>query len=175
MAEMQAEIDVHADVATEMSPESRIYEVGYIVIPTMKEDELETEVSAIRNSIEKAGGSFISEGAPSLAKLAYPMGVRAGEKTIEYDRGYFGWLKFETSADAARALADALSKNQSVLRSMVFRTIREDTRARMKAPTLREVKRTDTIRSTPREMEKPEAGAPVSEEDLEKALRDITE
>ncbi len=41
----------------------------------------------------------------------------------------------------------------------------------MKAPTLREVKRTDTIKSSPRHEE---VSAPISEADLEKALQDIT-
>jgi ribosomal protein S6 len=136
---------------------------------------LEKQVGFIRAIIEKGGGSFIAEGAPGLQKLAYPMGAREGEKLIEYDRGYFGWLKFEASTAVAKELTQTLSTNPAILRSMVFRTVREDTRARMKAPTLREVKRTDTIRSAPREMEKPTSGAPVSEEELEKALRDITE
>jgi len=52
--------------------------------------------------------------------------------------------------------------------------VREDTRAKMKAPTLREVKRTDTIKSSPRRVPTEGSTAPVSEEDLEKAIQDIT-
>ena len=54
----------------------------------------------------------------------------------------------------------------------MFQTVREDTRAKMKAPQLREVKRTDVIRQVPKRIE--ETSAPVSEEELEKALSDIT-
>ena len=154
--------------------ERRIYEVGYHITPITKENDLERHAGAIRSIVEKAGGSFIAEGAPSLTKLAYPITVCEGEKSTEYDRGYFGWLKFEASTETARELSDALAKNPAILRAMVFRTIREDTRARMKAPTLREVKRTDTIKSSPRQMVGKAPAPPVSEEDLEKALRDIT-
>jgi hypothetical protein len=56
---------------------------------------------------------------------------------------------------------------------MVFRTIREETRARLKAPQLREVKRgaEATKTATPR---KTEEAAPVSEADLDKALETLT-
>ena len=65
-----------------------------------------------------------------------------------------------------------LKGNATIMRSILFQTVREETRARFKAPTLREVKRTDTIKSTPRTTE--ESAAPLSEADLEKAIEDIT-
>ena len=42
----------------------RIYEVGYHIIPTVLEENVEKVVGDIRTVIEKAGGSFIAEGAP---------------------------------------------------------------------------------------------------------------
>lgn len=150
----------------------RIYEIGYHIAPSAKEEDLEQIVAGVRSVIEKAGGSFIAEGAPSLMKLAYPMTLREGEKSAEYDRGYFGWLKFEASVAVAHALESALKQSKDFFRFIVFQTVREDTRAKMKAPQLREVKRTDVIRQAPRRVE--EASAPVSEEQLEKAIQDIT-
>lgn len=174
---VDAVIDTQATHAEEAAV-SRIYEVGYHITPTVKEEDLEKIVSEVRGIIEKQGGSFIAEGAPSLMKLAYPMSVRLpaqageGERYAEYDRGYFGWIKFEGAPAIAAMLDEALKTNRNVLRFIVFKTVREDTRAKMKAPTLREVKRTDTIKAAPRRIE--EVAAPVSEADLEKALEDIT-
>jgi hypothetical protein len=54
---------------------------------------------------------------------------------------------------------------------MVFRTVREETRARLKAPQLREVKRGDTPKPAPR---KAEESAPVNEEQIEKAIETLT-
>lgn len=150
----------------------RIYEVGYHIIPTVKEEDLESIVGGIRTTIGKSGGSLIAEGAPALVRLAYPMSVRVGEKYIEHDRGYFGWLKFEASTETAHTLDELLKKNAEILRHMLFRTVREDTRAKFRAPQLREVKRTDTLKTTTRRVEEP--SGPVSEEELEKALQDIT-
>lgn len=151
---------------------SRIYEIGYLIVPTVAEENLEKVVSDIRGSIEKAGGSFIAEGAPSLMRLAYDMTAREGDKNVDYDRGYFGWLKFEATTESAMALNEWLRTSGSILRHIVFRTVREDTRAKMKAPTLREVKTPHTVRTSPRREE--EVAAPVSEVDLDKALSDIT-
>ncbi len=100
------------------------------------------------------------------------MEVLEGEKHTEYDRGYFGWIKFEAEIKVAEALEKALKNSKDFIRFMVFQTVREDTRAKMKAPQLREVKRTETLKAAPRRVE--EATGPVSEEQLEKALEDIT-
>ncbi len=168
-----AEADVAEERETDTGGEgARIYEVGYTIVPTVKEEDIEKTVGGIRAEIEKAGGSFIAEGAPSMIRLAYAMSATDGGKRLLHDRGYFGWIKFEASVSAAIALAGALGHDERVLRSIVFRTVREDTRAKMKAPTLREVKRTDTIKTMRRRPE--EASGPISEVELEKALKDIT-
>lgn len=152
---------------------ARVYETGYLIVPNVKEEDVESVVAAIRSEIEKRGGSFVAEGAPSLQKLAYEMEKREGEKYARYDRGYFGWLKFEGTAESALELEASLKTNPSILRAIVFRTVREDTRAKFKAPQLREVKRTDTIKSSPRREEGTDK-APVSEADLDKALETLT-
>jgi ribosomal protein S6 len=149
----------------------RVYEAGYHISPSVKEEDIESTVAGIRAVVEKAGGSFIAEGAPVLTKLAFPIFGMDEGKSHEFDRGFFGWLKFESSLEAADELRETLTKHPSVFRSMVFRTVREETRAKMKAPQLREVKRTDTLKAMPRKVEE---SAPVSEVDLEKALQDIT-
>ena len=155
---------------------TRVYEAGYHILPTVQEGDVEKVVGTIRAEIDKLGGSLIAEGAPNLIKLAFPMDKREGERHVDYDRAYFGWLKFEAGTQSAAALIEALKLNPSILRSIVFKTLREDTRAKFKAPQLREVKRTDTIKAAPRKAPTPdgEEKEPVSEVDLEKALDTLT-
>ncbi len=88
-----------------------------------------------------------------------------------FDRGYFGWLKIESSSEAADLLRDTLAKHSVIIRSMVFRTVREETRARLKAPQLKEVKRTETAKAP---VKKAEESAPVSEAEIEKAIETLT-
>lgn len=155
---------------------SRIYEIGYHIVPTVKEEDLEKIVGEARSIIEKKGGSFIAEGAPALTRLSYPIKAHrgTGDRRVLYDRGFFGWIKFEANVEIVTLLKDALKANSNFLRILVWKTVREDTRAKMKAPTLREVKRTDTIKAAPRRAPSEKSKAPVSEEDLEKAIQDIT-
>ncbi len=150
---------------------TRIYEAGYLVVPG-KENAVEEALAAIRSMIEKQGGSFIAEGAPSLIRLAYTISRREGERMVGYDTAHFGWLKFECSPEAAKTLESLLKDEKRVLRSIVFRTVRQDTRAVMRAPVIREVKRTEALRPTRRAPEAP--AAPVSEEKLDQALEQLT-
>lgn len=159
--------DISADEVT-----SRVYEIGYHVSPTTNEGEVEGVVAEVRGVIEKEGGRFLAEGAPSLIKLAYSIEGKMGGKASESDRGYFGWIKFEAPIAAAEALQDWLSAHKGILRSIVFQTVREETRARFKTAVLRDVKRSDILKAAPRQVE--ETSAPISEAELEKAISDIT-
>ena len=150
----------------------RIYEVGYHIVPTVKEEGIEGVVASIRAHIEKAGGTFVSEGAPVLTKLSYAMTVREGDRNVEYDRGYFGWIKFEAPVVITETLNDTLKADTNILRHIIFRTVREETRARMKIPTLREVRRTEVVKPILRHVE--DTSIPVSEVDLDKALETLT-
>lgn len=149
----------------------KVYEVGYHLAPTTKEEELEGTVGEIRASIQKMGGSFIAESAPMLVRLTYSIKVKSDGKRVEYDRGYFGWIKFEASPHSVRTLTHELDVNARIIRFSVHKTIREDTRAKIKMP-LREIKRTDTLKVSPRR--EVSASVPVSEEDLDKAIQGIT-
>ena len=149
----------------------RIYEIGYMLVPTKKEEEVEGATTQIRAMIEKAGGKFLAEGAPTLQRLAYLISVREKGKRLDHDRGYFGWIKFEAPTEAAASLEKALREMDGVMRSILFRTVREETRARFKTASIREVRRGDILKAAPRAEE---VAAPVSEEDLDKAISEIT-
>ena len=170
MAEKKAKTSVYDSEPAEAIV--RIYEAGYHISPEVKEEDLDGTISKMRKIIEKADGTLISEGTPVLMKLSFPIFKREGEKTHEYDRGYYGWLKFEASPECSEELRDALLTNTNIVRSSVIRTLREDTRAKIKAPTLREVRRTDGPKMATRRVEAP--SAPVSEEKLDKALETLT-
>jgi len=150
---------------------ARVYEIGYHINPNKKEDELEATVSDVRSMIEKAGGSFIAEGASSLTKLSYAISLKENGKRADYDRGYFGWIKFEAPVTAAAMLEVALKMHKDIIRAVFFQTVREETRARFKTQSMREVKRSDILKAAPRIEE---VSAPVSEADLNKAIEDIT-
>jgi len=168
---MTETVVLEENVETSAEEGLRIYEIGYMLVPTKKEEEVEASVTEIRAMIEKAGGKFLAEGAPTLQRLSYLISVREKGKHVDHDRGYFGWLKFEAPTEVAATLEKALREMDGVMRSILFRTVREETRARFKTAAIREVRRGDILKAAPRAEE---TAAPVSEEDLDKAIEGIT-
>lgn len=162
---------VEEGIETGTDEVTRIYEIGYVLVPTKKEEEVEGATTQIRAMIEKAGGKFLAEGQPSLQRLAYLIAMREKGKNVDYDRGYFGWIKYEAPMESAAPLEKSLREMEGVMRSILFKTVREETRARFKTAAIREVRRGDILRAAPRAEE---VAAPVSEEDLDKAIEDIT-
>lgn len=158
------------DTRAAEAPVLRVYEVGYHIVPTVKEEDVETVVSTIRGFIERSGGTFIAEGAPSMMRLSYPMFIHNRGKNVEYDRSYFGWIKFEAAAEVAQSLEETLKKDREILRSIIFKTLRSDTRAHIKTAPLRDVKRTDPLKT----LTHIEESAPVSDSDINKAIDDLT-
>lgn len=147
---------------------ARIYEVGFNILPTVGADNVDKVVQGIREEITRVGGSLIAEGAPQELKLAYTMYVNNAGKNTPYTHAYFGWIKFETT-EPVLELDLSLKGNRQILRHILFRTVREDTRANIKL--VRDVKRTETLKTTKKV---DEVVAEVSEERLDEALEGIT-
>lgn len=154
---------------------AQVYELGYHVLPTVSKDELDGEVAKIRAAIEKRGGSFIAEGTPETITLAYTMYVNNGGKQTGYNSAHFGWIKFEMATDEAVALQkEDLDTNANILRYIVIRTTKEETRAQVQLEQnniLREVKNESILEKK----EVIEEGGEVSDEEIDKSIEDLVE
>ena len=148
-----------------------VYELGYHILPTVAESEVDAKVNEIRELIKGLDGEFIMEGEPELIDLAYTMIVPRGGHNDKYDKAYFGWIKFVVPRISMPALRKELKLNQNLLRFILFKTVPEDTRANLKMVNeLKEVKNDSTIEH---KTETDEEAVEVSEESLDKAIDDI--
>jgi ribosomal protein S6 len=118
---------------TTMDKRLKIYEVGYLLLPTIPEEHLATEVQTIKSLIEKHEGTFITEDFPKLRTLAYAMVKPASGVNHKFDKAYFGWIKFEINPGAIPVIQKDLERNTNVLRFMVISTVRENTMTTPKA------------------------------------------
>lgn len=109
--------------------ENRIYEIGYLIVPTASEEQVPKLVEKIHKIVEGASGKVISKGSPKLVDLAYPMSAVVSNKKHTYEQGYFGWVKFDADPALTIKLKDSLDKNYDVLRYIVIKTVAEDTMA----------------------------------------------
>lgn len=104
-----------------------VYEVGYVMLPTIAEENLGAEVTAFKDTLLEQGVSFISDEYPKLIELAYEMSRSINNKKQKFSYGYFGWVKFESNTDQAKTIKDMLSKNEKLIRYLMIKTVREST------------------------------------------------
>lgn len=149
---------------------TRIYELGYHLVPTISEEAVGAEVTVLKDTLAKEGASIIADGFPRFRPLAYPMSRGVSGRHISFSNAYFGWIKFEATADIAKTLAVAFRKNEKLLRCILFKTVRESTLAAPRAPRAHIPKTAPVI---PRVSAVPAPHAPVSESELDKSLEKL--
>ena len=157
--------------AEEINEEKTIYEIGYHVVSTVAEGELLAQVSLVKEAIKKENGVLIMEESPKKISLAYPMSkMESGERTI-FDAAYFGWLKFEIDRDNIGSIKRALDENKDILRFLIIKTVREDTRVPRHVVTAQKAeapKPKPTIKLT-----KKETPASVIDAEIDKTIEDL--
>jgi len=103
-----------------------VYEVGYVLLPTITEEKLPEQVLAIRAILEEAQGMVISDEFPSLIPLAYSMEKAIDTGKVVCKEGYFGWIKFEMPASSVSAVDKKLSALESIVRFLIVKTFRDN-------------------------------------------------
>ena len=108
--------------------EEKIYEVGYHIISSVSEENIPSEVEKIKAYLAKEKAIIISEEAPKLRPLAYSIKKAFGGSYKVFDKAYFGFIKFELNETGdIRNIDLAMKNNESVLRYLVIKTVRENT------------------------------------------------
>lgn len=153
--------DIYGDLLT-------VYEIGYLIIPSVSEDILPTEVEALRRAVVDAGSAIIAEEAPRHVKLAYAMRKKNSSGSYQkYDQAYFGWIKFEVGSNKIEAVKKTVSERAAVLRLLLIVTARENTYLGKRASAMAESPAKGPIAEGPAEKkDKP----PASIEEMDKSI-----
>ena len=151
--------------------DSRVYELGFHIVPAISEEEAPKEALAIKEFIKKHSGVTLSEEVPKHVELAYPMyRVESGRKE-KFETAHFGGIKFEIDTTGLAELKKALDTNRNIIRHIIFRTVKENTHAEVRLPQVRgERKHVIAPRATPKENQ---VGVPVSEKALDESIKEI--
>ena len=104
-----------------------VYEVSYLLLPSIAEEQISAKTLALKEILEKAGSSIISDENPVLIDIAYPMTKVVGTVRHKANSGYFGWIKFEIEALGISKVKKAFESNDDVLRFLIMKTVRENT------------------------------------------------
>ncbi len=102
-----------------------VYELGYLILPSISEDQLSTVVDKLKAVVSNAGGKEIDGEAPFKQALAYTMSKTIGASSYVVKEAYIGWMKFELEPAKALEVKMEVEKMDEVLRSLIIKAPRE--------------------------------------------------
>ncbi|OHA92372.1 MAG: hypothetical protein A3J09_02800 [Candidatus Zambryskibacteria bacterium RIFCSPLOWO2_02_FULL_51_21] len=103
----------------------QVYELGYLILPSIPEDGLSGVVEKIKGIIGKGGGQELDSESPVRQDLAYTMGKTIGASRYVVNDAYIGWVKFEAEPDATAAIKEGVEKVDEVLRLLIIKAPRK--------------------------------------------------
>ena len=111
----------------ELEANSRVYEVGYLLVPTLSSEAMPGVYSSLKDLVVSLGGEIISDDMPKMMTLAYSMLKVFQNVRSKYDSAYFGWVKFEMSPDKVLELKKKLDLDPNFIRFLILKTVKENT------------------------------------------------
>ena len=155
----------------ENNDERRVYELGYHMVPTLTEDELQKEADSLRGALSKLEGNTISESEPTAIELAYTMVINEGGKNTKYDTSFFGWIKFDMMPDKIDHLqTEVLADNKNILRYLLIKTVTEDTQAQVNLEELEQAAKEESLNTESKLEEKSEEKVKETKKTADKDL-----
>jgi len=109
-----------------MSEDTRTYELGFILVPTIPESDVEAKVAELKAVITSAEGTIGAEGTTEFIDLAYRIEKNVKSKKMKWNQGYFGWMKFTAAPESQAIIKKALDGNIDLMRYMLIKTSAEN-------------------------------------------------
>ncbi|MCC7160273.1 30S ribosomal protein S6 [Candidatus Nomurabacteria bacterium] len=106
---------------------SRVYEVGYLLVPTLSEEEVPAVYGNIKELVSSFGGEMIADEMPRMMPLAYKMVKVVANVRNKFDSAYFGWVKFNMDGGKVVDLKKKLDLDPKIIRFLVLKTVKENT------------------------------------------------
>ena len=150
---------------TKGTQDSRVYELGYLLVPTIPEEDVPVIYGNLKELVSSLGGSAISDEMPKMIPLAYAMAKVVNNARNKFNTAYFGWIKFMMESDAVLELKKKLDLDPNVIRFLILKTVAENTIA------AKRFIRADLHSRRPR-AQRSEDGAvtPINKEEIDKEI-----
>ncbi len=147
--------------------DARVYELGYLLIPTISTDELPAAYGDIKALVSSFGGEVISDEMPKMINLAYEMLKVTANVRAKHNTAYFGWVKFYMTPAKVLELKKKLDFDAKVIRFLILKTVKENTIAAK-----RFVHREGGVHTKPTytKKEETEVVAPINKEEIDREI-----
>jgi ribosomal protein S6 len=110
---------------TEDKWELTVYEIGYLLLPSIAEEGLSAVVDKIKAVIAKEGGKEIASEDPFKQDLAYTMTKTVGASRYVVNDAYIGWIKFEMEPASVLRVKAEVENLVEILRCLLIKAPRE--------------------------------------------------
>ncbi len=152
---------------TEGDANSRVYELGYLLVPTISEENLPATYGNLKELVASFGGVTISDEMPKMIPLAYSMVKVVSNVRNKYANAYFGWVKFTMESDKVLELKKKLDLDPLIVRFLILKTVKENTIAAKRFVGREGAHR--RVQSTHKPVEGVEA-VPINKEEIDKEI-----
>jgi ribosomal protein S6 len=143
----------------------RIYELGYLLVPTIAEEDVPAAFGNLKELVASLGGNPVSEEMPKLIPLAYTMSKIVDNVRHKFNTAYFGWIKFNMTTEKVLELKKKLDLDPNLVRFLILKTVKENTIAsrRFVRPDMHK-------RSKPKEEGGVEVPVAINKEEIDKEI-----
>jgi ribosomal protein S6 len=143
---------------------TQVYELGYLLVPTIKEEDLGANYSALKDLVISLGGEVISDEMPKVLNLAYSMSKVILNVRHKFSTAYFGWIKFVMPPSQVLELKKRLDLDESLIRFLILKTVKENTIA------AKRFVRGETYRRPKAKTAENQTAAPIDKEEIDKEI-----
>src|SRR3989338_10363804 len=150
----------------EESREPTVYEVGYLLVPDLPEEEIAREYSHLKDILIKEGAEVIADEMPKKIPLAYNIEKFLSNIRHKFNSAYFGWTKFVLATDRTPELKKKLDLDPKLIRFLLFKTVRENTIASKRF--MRDIPYRRPLVTRKKEEAKP--AIPINKEEIDKEI-----
>lgn len=105
--------------------EKKLYELSFLLAPSLGETDVAEEFSEISSLVEKRGGAIRSSSTPLMRELSYPMAKVSVGHRDEHGSAYFGWMFFEGDPSEVSSIVTEVNMRPKVIRSLLIETVEE--------------------------------------------------
>lgn len=144
---------------------SKVYELGYLLVPTIKEEDVSINYGNLKELVLSFGGEVISDEMPKMINLAYTMSKVISNVRSKFDTAYFGWVKFTMDSAKVLELKKRLDLDPNIIRFLILKTVKENTIA-----TKRFVRGEMYKKPAVKDSTKNETAVPINKEEIDKEI-----
>ena len=145
---------------------SRVYELGYLLVPKIAEEDVAISYGNLKELISSLSGGVITDEMPRMISLSYPMQKIISNVRNKFDKAYFGWTKFTMDRERVLELKNRLYLDSNFIRFLILKTVKENTiaakrfihgEAYRRAPTVKKNASNETV-------------TPINKEEIDKEI-----